>query len=183
MSAAKATSVKEETGSFNPPSSGSGERSQRPLEVPSHDYAALVAVFNSLLAIALLARKCSREPLPERVEPQDLAVFALATQKLSRVITKDKVTALLRAPFTEVEGKGGAGELEERPRGHGLRRAIGDLITCPFCFGTWVASGFIYGHIFTPRLARTIASIFAVASLSDFLQQAYVKAQEMNDQI
>jgi len=151
--------------------------------LPTHDYAALVAVFNGLLAIALLARKCSREPLPKRVEPQDLALFALATQKLSRVITKDKVTAALRAPFTEVEGKGGAGELEERPRGHGLRRAIGDLITCPFCFGTWIASGFIYGHIFTPRLARTIASIFAVAGLSDFLQQAYVKAQEMNDQI
>ena len=151
--------------------------------MPTHDYAALVAVFNGLLAIALLARKCSREPLPKRVEPQDLALFALATQKLSRVITKDKVTAALRAPFTEVEGKGGAGELEERPRGHGLRRAIGDLITCPFCFGTWIASGFIYGHIFTPRLARTIASIFAVAGLSDFLQQAYVKAQEMNDQI
>jgi len=153
------------------------------LELPTHDYAALVALFNAVLATVLLARKCSREPLPKRIEPQDLALFAFATQKLSRVITKDKVTAAFRAPFTEIEGKGGAGELEERPRGHGLRRAIGDLITCPFCFGTWIASGFIYGHIFTPRIARTIASIFAVAGLSDFLQQAYVKAQEMNDQI
>ncbi len=160
---------------------------QRPtgsqLELPTRDYAALVAIFNSVLATVLLARKCSREPLPKRVEPQDLVLFALATQKLSRVITKDKVTAAFRAPFTEVEGKGGAGELEERPRGHGLRRAIGDLITCPFCFGTWIASGFIYGQIFTPRLTRTIASIFAVAGVSDFLQQVYVKAQEMNDQI
>jgi hypothetical protein len=121
--------------------------------------------------------------LPERVDGKDLAVFALATQKLSRVITKDKVTAAFRAPFTEVEGKGGAGELEEHARGHGLRRAIGDLITCPFCLGTWIASGFIYAYIFTPRLARTIASIFAVAGTADFLQQAYVKAQKMNDQI
>jgi hypothetical protein len=152
-------------------------------ELPSGDYAALVAIFNGLLAAALFARKCSREPLPERVEPKDLVLFALATQKLSRVITKDKVTSAFRAPFTEVEGKGGAGELEERPRGHGLRRAIGDLITCPFCLGTWVASGFIYGYIYTPRLTRTIASIFAVSGVADFLQQAYVKAQEMNDQI
>lgn len=152
-------------------------------EMPTHDYAALVAVFNGLLAAALFARKCTREPLPERVVPQDLALYALATQKLSRVITKDKVTSALRAPFTEVEGKGGAGELEERPRGQGLRRAIGDLITCPFCFGTWIASGFIYGHIYTPRLSRTLASIFAVAGIADFLQQAYVKAQDMNDQI
>ena len=150
-------------------------------ELPKSDYAALVAVFNGLLAASLLARKCSREPLPERVEPKDLVLFALATQKLSRLITKDKVTAALRAPFTEVEGKGGAGELEERPRGRGLRRAIGELITCPFCLGTWIASGFIYGFIFSPRTTRTLASIFAVSGMADFLQQLYVKAQEMND--
>jgi hypothetical protein len=149
---------------------------------PMRDYAALVAVFNGALASALLARKCSREPLPERVDPKDLVLFALATQKLSRVITKDKVTAAFRAPFTEVEGKGGAGELEERPRGRGLRRAIGELLTCPFCLGTWIASGFIYGFIFTPRITRTLASIFAVSGMADFLQQAYVKAQELNDQ-
>lgn len=152
-------------------------------ELPTRDYAALVAIFNGVLATTLLARKCSQEPLPERIDPKDLALFALATQKLSRVITKDKVTAALRAPFTELEGKGGAGELEERGRGRGLRRAIGDLITCPFCLGTWIASGFIYGFIFSPRVTRTLASIFAVSGIADFLQQAYVKAQEMNDQI
>jgi hypothetical protein len=156
---------------------------QRREELPTRDYAALVAVFNGVLATALLARKCSREPLPERIAPQDLVLFALSTQKLSRVITKDKVTSAFRAPFTEVEGKGGAGELEERARGHGLRRAIGELLTCPFCLGTWIASGFVYGYIFTPRLTRILASIFAVSGMADFLQQAYVKAQEMNHQI
>lgn len=165
--------------------SGDSGRELRSLrdELPTRDYAALVAIFNGVLAATLLARKCSQEPLPERVEPRDLALFALATQKLSRVITKDKVTSALRAPFTEVEGKGGAGELEERPRGHGLRRAVGELLTCPFCLGTWIASGFIYGFIFSPRITRTLASIFAVSGVSDFLQQLYVKAQEMNDQI
>ena len=143
----------------------------------------LVTIFNGLLATGLLAQKCSKESLPERVEPKDLALFAIATQKLSRVITKDKVTTAFRAPFTEVEGKGGAGELEERPKGRGLRRAVGELLTCPFCIGTWIASGFIYGYIFSPRVTRTVASIFAVSGIADFLQQLYVKAQEMNDQI
>jgi len=151
-------------------------------DVSTRDYAALVAVFNGVLAATLLLRKCSREPLPERVEPRDLALFALATQKLSRVITKDKVTSAFRAPFTEVEGKGGPGEVEERAKGHGLRRAIGELLTCPFCLGTWIASGFIYGSIFSPRITRTVASIFAASGLADFLQQLYIKAQEMNGQ-
>jgi hypothetical protein len=152
-------------------------------ELPTRDYAILVAIFNGVLATALLARTRSREPLPERIAVQDLALFALATQKLSRVITKDKVTSALRAPFTEVEGKGGAGELEERSRGRGLRRAIGDLLTCPFCLGTWIASGMVYGCVFSPRITRTLASIFAVSGAADFLQQGYVKAQEMNHQI
>jgi Protein of unknown function (DUF1360) len=156
-----------------------GRRSRR--ETPTRDYAALVAVFNGVLATSLLVRKCSREPLPERIEPKDLALFALATQKLSRVITKDKVTSAFRAPFTEVEGKGGPGEVEERAKGRGLRRAIGELLTCPFCLGTWIASGFIYGYIFVPRVTRAVASIFAVSGLADFLQQLYVKTQEMNE--
>src|SRR5437870_2169479 len=150
-------------------------------ELPVRDYAMLVTIFNGLLASGLLAQKCSKEPLPERVEPKDLVLFAIATQKLSRVITKDKVTTAFRAPFTEVEGKGGAGELEERPKGRGLRRAIGELLTCPFCLGTWIASGFIYGYVFAPRISRTLASIFAVSGLADFLQQLYVKAQEINE--
>lgn len=152
-------------------------------ELPTRDYAILVAIFNGLLATGLLARSCARGPLPERIAPQDLALFALATQKLSRVITKDKVTSALRAPFTEVEGKGGAGELEERGRGRGLRRAIGDLLTCPFCLGTWIASGIVYGYMFNPRITRTLASIFAVSGAADFLQQGYVKMQEMNEQL
>jgi hypothetical protein len=152
-------------------------------EMPVKDYALLATIFNGVLATGLLARKCSQEPLPERVEPKDIALFAIATQKLSRVITKDKVTTGLRAPFTEVEGKGGAGELEESAKGQGLQRAIGELLTCPFCIGTWIASGFIYGYIFSPRVTRTVASIFAVSGVADFLQQLYVKAQEMNDQI
>ena len=155
-------------------------RSRR--EKPTGNYAALVAVFNGALATSLLVRKCLREPLPERVEPKDIVLFAVATQKLSRVITKDKVTSAFRAPFTEVEGKGGPGEIEERAKGQGLRRAIGELLTCPFCIGTWIASGFIYGYIFTPRVTRVLASIFAVSGLADFLQQLYVKAQEMNEQ-
>src|SRR6185436_19067252 len=71
-------------------------RSRR--EKPTGNYAALVAVFNGMLATSLLVRKCLREPLPERVEPKDIVLFAVATQKLSRVITKDKVTSAFRAP-------------------------------------------------------------------------------------
>ena len=177
-----ANEIAEQRGSGDQQKAGARSGALRE-QLPVKDYAALVTIFNGLLATGLLAQKCAKEPLPERVEPKDLVLFALATQKLSRVITKDKVTTAFRAPFTEVEGKGGAGELEERPKGRGFRRAIGELLTCPFCLGTWIASGFIYGYIFSPRVTRTVASIFAVSGAADFLQQAYIKAQEMNEQV
>ena len=148
--------------------------------MPRGDYAALVALFNGLLATSLLAHKCSREPLPERVEPKDLALFALATQKLSRVITKDKVTSAFRAPFTEVEGKGGPGEVEERAKGHGLRRAIGELLTCPFCLGTWIASGFIYGLMTTGDPIRLMTSIGSQMAIPNITIVALVTATPTN---
>jgi len=46
----------------------------------------------------------------------------MATHKISRLITKDKVTAFVRAPFTRFQEAAGHGELEEEARGEGLRR-------------------------------------------------------------
>ncbi|MBA3833255.1 MAG: DUF1360 domain-containing protein [Chthoniobacterales bacterium] len=111
----------------------------------------------------------------------DLLLLGLATQKASRVLARDRVTQPLRAPFTEFEGPGGSGEVEEKARGTGLRKAIGQLVTCPYCLGIWVASGFIYGFAFNPRLTRMVASIFAVSSVADFAQHGYAKAKELTE--
>ncbi len=94
-------------------------------------------------------------------------LLGVATHKLSRFITKDKVTRPIRAPFTEVEGRGAPGELEEQPRGKGARVAIGELLSCPFCLDAWVANGFVSGTLFAPRVTRAVASLFVVVAISD----------------
>jgi Protein of unknown function (DUF1360) len=33
------------------------------------------------------------------------------------------------------------GEVPESSRGSGLQKAVGDLVTCPWCVGPWVALG------------------------------------------
>ena len=138
--------------------------------------ALFIAVFNAVLVTFLcLARRC---PARQDLTTSDLLLLGLATQKASRVLTRAKVTQPLRAPFTEVEGSAGAGEIEARPRGKGLRKGIGQLLTCPFCIGMWIASGFVYGFVFNARLTRILASIFAVSSVADFAQHGYVKAKE-----
>lgn len=58
-----------------------------------------------------------------------------------------EVTAPLRAPFTEFQEEGGPREVEESPRGSGIRRAIGELLACPFGMSQWVAiSDFLQIH-------------------------------------
>jgi hypothetical protein len=87
----------------------------------------------------------------------------------------------MRAPFTKYEGPAGSGEVDERPRGSGVRRAIGELISCPFCMGTWMAFAAMAGLVCRPRLTRSLASIFAVSSVADFAQQIYCRVKEADD--
>jgi hypothetical protein len=157
------------------PLQGYAPPSERP---PLVSYAATMAVFGAGFAGALgLAKRQGRE-LPERVGAADLATIGVASHKLSRLIGKDKVTAPLRAPFTEFEGSGGPSEYEESARGTGARRAIGELLVCPYCLGLWVVAGFALGLLFAPRLTRFLAAIFSALAISDFLQIAYKAAEK-----
>jgi hypothetical protein len=125
------------------------------------------------MAGAVVAAKRSGRDLPERVGPGDIVLIGTASYKVSRLISKKKVTAFVRAPFTELEGKGGPAELEEKPRGSGLQRAIGELLLCPYCLGLWASGAFHVGLLFAPRTTRFSASVLTAMTISDFLQLAY----------
>jgi Protein of unknown function (DUF1360) len=107
------------------------------------------------------------------VDARDIALLGVATHKLSLLIANDAITSPLRAPFTELQEKESPKNVEEEPRGKGLRRSIGELLTCQFCTGQWVASFFIYGLVFAPIVTRLMATIFAVVTISDHLHQTY----------
>jgi hypothetical protein len=145
---------------------------------PLAAYATFATVFHGAMAAAVMAAKRSGRDLPERVEGGDLVLIGTASYKLSRLISKKKVTAFVRAPFTELEGKGGPAELEEKPRGSGMRRALGELLVCPYCLGLWASGGFHVGLLFAPRATRFSASVLSAMSISDFLQIAYKAAEE-----
>ena len=141
-------------------------------------YAALAGVFNLILAIFFLAMKRSGRPLPERIGIRDIALLGVATHKLSMLVAQDAVTSPLRAPFTELQEKQSPKSMDEKPRGTGLRRSIGELLTCKFCVGQWVASFFTYGLVLAPAATRLVASIFAVVAVSDHLHQTYKALME-----
>ena len=145
---------------------------------PLGSHLILVVIYNALVGAFLAARIRSGKGFPKRIGASDLLLAGVATHKVSRVIAKDRVTAPVRAPFTEFQEEGGPGEVEEKPRGSGLRRAIGELLICPFCLGQWVATAALAGFAAAPRTTRFVCSIFAAVTISDFLQIAYKGSEE-----
>src|SRR3954451_15859771 len=144
-------------------------------EKPLAAYAALTLAFNTALGATLLAAHRRRGLCTPSA--RDVLLLGVATHKFSRLVAKDRVTSFVRAPFVEYEESSGHGEVEESPRGRGLRRAVGELLVCPFCVGQWVAGGFVSGLQLAPRATRVVGSIFAALSLADFVQLGYGAAR------
>ncbi len=143
-----------------------------PAEPPTepYDYAALNAVFGALLAAVVLSareRASERDPLTAR----DLAVTSAATFALAKVIAKERIGSWVREPFVEDEDG-------ERPRGRRLRHAVGELITCPFCLGPWIATALTGGLVLAPRLTRAATATFTAVAISDHLQLIYAQQQK-----
>lgn len=135
-------------------------------------YLTLMGFYTSVFG-GLLALGAKKKVLPRRVSYADILLLGVATHRLSRIATRDKVAAPLRKPFTEYEGPAGAGEVNQRARGKGLQRAIGTLVTCEYCAGPWIASVLFAALVARPRETRLVASMLAATAVSDFLHQSY----------
>lgn len=136
----------------------------------------LVFYLASIAAVSGIAVESNR--LPKRPSLLDLALLGVATHKLSRIIAKDRITGILRAPFVNYIRSAGHGEVEEEPRGHGIQRGIGQLISCPYCMAPWCATALAFGFIFVPRVTRLFAGILATVAISDFLHRAYAATED-----
>ncbi|NJQ00392.1 DUF1360 domain-containing protein [Streptomyces zingiberis] len=147
-------------------------------ETPLGGYAVLSGTFATGLGLFTLAMRRSDRRLPESVPPWDVLVLGAATYKASRLITKSKVAGFLRAPFTRRQEDLSAGEVMDEPQGQGLRRAVGDLLACPFCVSAWTAAALTCTYAAAPRAARLAASGLTAVALSDWLQYAWSLTQE-----
>jgi hypothetical protein len=145
---------------------------------PLSGYLAAMGVYASAVAgLTLLGRRLGLRP-PKSISPWDVALLGIATHRVTRTVSKDAVVSPIRAPFTTYSGRQGPGELHEEVRTDShVRHAVGELLTCPFCLGQWVATGFGAGLVFAPSATRLVAATFASVAVSDFLQYGYSAAQ------
>ena len=143
---------------------------------PLGSYAALITLY-STVGIGALAAASTRKR-DTAISASDIALIAVATFKASRVITKGTITSPLRAPFVRFAGVSGPSELKEEMRVEGPLRAVGELLTCPFCISQWLATGFTFGLVLAPRATRLAATVLTSVTAADFLQFARAGAEQ-----
>jgi hypothetical protein len=141
---------------------------------PYQAYASIVGVFVGGLGIAGVgARLFGRNPA--RQTPLDLVVLSAATFKAARTLAHDEVTSFLREPFVQGE----AHEGHEDPIETGdYRQAIGELVTCSRCGGTWAAAALASTQILAPRFGRLLTWSLAAAGINDWLQAGFAALTE-----
>lgn len=121
-------------------------------------YALLIAVYNALFGGFLVVYRRWRHPV-QSIKPFDFILLGLGTLRLARMISEDEIAVVLRRPLIE-EAHG-----ERIARGHGLRRALGKLVLCPTCVGTWIAAFLTYAlHLF-PRYTRVFLAIMSASAV------------------
>ena len=150
-----------------------GNPSERAAE--PHDYAVLNAVFATVLAgVVAAARERTRESDP--LTTRDLAVTGAATFALAKVIAREQIGTWVRDPFVdEQDGR--------RPRGRGIRRAVGELVTCTRCVGAWSALGLVGLRLTSPAAGRVVNDVLAVSAMNDWLQAAFKLLCEKTDEV
>ena len=136
---------------------------------PYTSYALIMSTFaGGLAAAGAVARTLRRDPQCHTA--LDFLVLSAAAFKAARTLSHDEVTSFMREPF--VRGQAHSGEDEEPVEG-GMVQAIGELVTCSRCVGTWAAAGLAATQVISPRFGRLLTWSLGAAAANDFLQAGF----------
>jgi hypothetical protein len=148
-------------------------------KAPYGAYAAIMGTFVAGLGAAgALARALDLDPRDSTT--LDLAVLGVATFKAARTITRDPVTSFIREPV--VEGDARDGSMDPVETGD-FRQALGELVTCSRCIGTWVAAGLASTQIVAPRFGRLLTWTLATAGVNDWLQAGFAALSHKSNEL
>ena len=122
------------------------------------NYALISGAYGTALAgIAALARRTGHAPRGAELVPLGIATFTF-----TRVLSEQKVEEWVRRPFVDERDDG-----TRVPKGSGLRYAVGELLNCTRCTGSWVGLGLVGLHAAAPRTAAVVAAAGTVGAVND----------------
>ena len=132
-------------------------------ETKAVDYAALNALWMSLVAGVVVAGRGRKE---EPIQNRELIPLAAATFAVSKAVARERIGTWVREPFVD-QSEG------QQPKGRRIQRAVGELVTCTRCVGTWSALGVVGLRVLHPEAGRTVTMILASSAANDWLQAAF----------
>ncbi len=126
------------------------------------DYALVSATYLGLLAgVAEAARRRQTAAVPAA----EIVPLAAASFAVSKLLVHEKVETWVRAPFVD--------DAAGRPKGRGLRYAVGELLSCTRCMGAWSALGLVALRTQAPGTGRLVTTALAASAGSDFAHSAF----------
>jgi hypothetical protein len=102
-----------------------------------------------------------------------LIVMGLAVFRMTHLIVYDKITEFLRAPFFDEQeemDENGESVIFLVPKTGGLKGWIGELLSCHWCTGIWIAAGSYFLYWIVPGVASPLFTIMAIAGLASLLE-------------
>jgi Protein of unknown function (DUF1360) len=100
------------------------------------------------------------------ITTKELFPLAAATFALSKAVARERIGTWVREPFVD-ETHG------QRPKGSRIRRAVGELVTCTRCVGTWSSLGVVGLRVLHPDAGRTVSYVLASSAINDWLQAGF----------
>jgi hypothetical protein len=92
----------------------------------------------------------------------ELLLLALAAYRLWRLLAEDDI---LDRPRRWLVRLGSEWEKEGDPVPANYRASLAEFLTCPFCFGAWVALGWWGAWQIWPHATLVVAVPFAISAL------------------
>jgi hypothetical protein len=136
------------------------------------DYAAINAVWAALAGalVATSRKRVAEDPITGK----ELIPLAAATFAVSKAVARERIGSWVREPFVE-EGEA------QKPKGSRIQRAVGELVTCTRCVGTWSALGVVGLRVLHPEAGRTMSVILASSAANDWMQAAFKLLTEQSN--
>ncbi|MFB9762695.1 DUF1360 domain-containing protein [Ectobacillus funiculus] len=110
-------------------------------------------------------------------------LFALASFRLTRLIVYDKITKFIRNPFIEevdVQDEDGSVVTYVRIKGRGLRKWIGELLSCYWCTGIWTTAFLMALYYFMPKFTEWLLFLLGIAGVAAIIET--VVSRLINDE-
>lgn len=111
----------------------------------------------------------------------EFILLVLATFRLTRLLVFDKITNFIRKPFHNiVEETLPDGTIQEFIviKGQGIRKWMGELLSCYWCTGVWCAIFIYVLYRYFFFIAEPLIIILAISSLSAIIETIVVKMGE-----